>query len=531
LNAARLAEDNIKKFGEYNYLNFEGRWFTNVEMIRSANRLGNALKQLGVKKGDRVGTQLTNCPQVIQIFVATMKIGAVVVPLNPSARPEEASYLYEDSGIKVLITGKDYLTRVNQVRGKIPQLEHVILTDEEAPDTLFFDSIIQECPEALETEETDNDDVPVLVYTAGTTGKPKGVMYTHFGLYYSALGTYEMFEQGMGINFTSTYREHDPIAGKYCQKTKSFYGLDRQRVILLSLPLCHSYGIGLMMMEFAAGASIVLLKRWDVVEVLKAVEKYKVTDMEGVPAMWVMMLNYPDADQYNLSSLKYPGCGGAPMPLEVLKGWKKKYKTTINEGWGMTELGAFGATTPFGETPKLGSVGKCMQKACTIKIIDDNNQEVSQGEWGEVVFKGPVVMKGYWNKPGETTKTVKNGWLHTGDIGYLDDEGYLYITDRKKDLIIRGGENIYPTEVEEVLYTHPQVMEAAVIGVPDELYGEEIKAFVALKPGESATEAEIITFCKDRLPTYKTPKSIEFKESLPKSEVGKILRKELRASM
>jgi len=172
-----------------------------------------------------------------------------------------------------------------------------------------------------------------------------------------------------------------------------------------------------------------------------------------------------------------------------------------------------------------------MQKACTIKIFDDNDQEVSQGERGEIVFKGPVVMKGYWNKPGETKKTIKNGWLHTGDIGYMDEEGYLYITDRKKDLIIRGGENVYPAEVEEVLYAHPQVMEAGVIGIPDEVYGEEIKAFVVLKPCESATEADIITFCKERLPTYKIPKSIEFKESLPKSVVGKILRKELRGSM
>ncbi len=216
------------------------------------------------------------------------------------------------------------------------------------------------------------------------------------------------------------------------------------------------------------------------------------------------------------------------MPVELLKAWKQKFGIHISEGWGMSELASY-ATSCFGRPYKQGSVGKLMQKAAQMKIFDDNDREVPIGQWGEVVFKGFNVMKGYWNLPEETAKTIRNGWLHTGDIGYLDEEGYLFITGRKKDMIIRGGENVFPSDVENVLYSNTKVMECAVIGVPDKVYGEEIKAFVVLKPGETATEQELIDYCKPHLPTFKQPKSVVFKESLPKSSVGKILKKELRS--
>ncbi|MBA7561353.1 Long-chain-fatty-acid--CoA ligase [subsurface metagenome] len=269
------------------------------------------------------------------------------------------------------------------------------------------------------------------------------------------------------------------------------------------------------------------MKRFDPVEVFKCIEKFKVSSLDGVPTMWVMLYNHPDIDKYDLSSQKICSCGGAPMPVELVKAWKEKFGIQISEGWGMSELASY-ATSCFGRPYKPGSVGKLMQKASQIKIFDDNEQEVPTGQRGEVVFKGFNVMKGYWNLPEETAETIRNGWLHTGDVGYLDEDGYLFLTGRLKDMIIRGGENIFPLDVENVLYSNEKVMECAVIGVPDKIYGEEVKAFVALKPAQKATEQELLDFCKPHLPTFKQPKSIEIRESLPKSAVGKILKKDLR---
>jgi long-chain acyl-CoA synthetase len=243
--------------------------------------------------------------------------------------------------------------------------------------------------------------------------------------------------------------------------------------------------------------------------------------------MWAMLFNHPDRDKYDLSTLKYCSCGGAPMPLELLKLWKEKYGLQVFEGWGMSELASFGTTT-FGRPYRPGSSGQLMQKASQLKIFDDNDNELPTGQVGEVVFKGFGVMKCYWNLPGDTAKTLRNGWMHTGDLGYVDEDGYLFITGRKKDMIIRGGENVFPTEVENVLYKTGKVLECSVIGIPHEVYGEEICAYVVLKPDEKATAKELIDFCKPQLPTFKQPKTIVFKESLPKSGVGKILKKELR---
>lgn len=528
MNLSTLAEDNVRKFGEYEYLHYEGRWYTNVEVNRLANRLGNALKRLGVKRGDRVGTQIYNCPQVLMAFQGVMKIGAVMVPMNPGARGDEAAHLYRDSGIKVLITGNDYMPVVNGARPTAPDLAHIILIDKEGvPGTLYFDKIVADCPDQLAIEEMDNDDDAAMIYTAGTTGLPKGVVHTHFGLYYTLLGFVETLEIITPARAKATISVKDVNLDKMVVKDMDVIGLDVSSVCLLVLPLCHIYGMMQMFLKFYTGDKLIVLRRFDPVEVFKCMEEFKVTNLDGVPTMWVMLYNHPDIDKYDLSHQKYCSCGGAPMPIELLKAWKEKFGIQISEGWGMSELASYG-TSMFARPYKYGSVGVLMQKASQIKIFDDNDREVPTGQWGEVVFKGFNVMKGYWNLPEETAKTIKNGWLHTGDIGYLDKEGYLFLTGRKKDLIIRGGENVFPSDVENVLYTNTKVMECAVIGVPDKVFGEEIKAFVVLKPGESATEKDLIDFCKPHLPTFKQPKSVVFQEALPKSAVGKILKKELR---
>jgi long-chain acyl-CoA synthetase len=532
MNLARLMEDNVARFGEYDFVHFDGQWHTNVEMNRTANRLGNALKSLGIKKGDRIGVQLLNCPQLIQSFFAAFKIGATLVPVNPSLRADELAYIYQDAGMKALISSPDGMDRIREARREAPELKNVILIGDETPDdAISFDKIVKQALDELVMEDTDNDDVAVILYTAGTTGRPKGVMLTHYNWYTHVSGYYELvLLDTRGVIVKGTIREPDARQGKRrTKKQVEVFGVNRDRVSLITLPLFHGYGVFAVNLEFLTGGKLVLLRRWDTEEAMKSMEQFKVTEFRGVPTMYIQMLNYADAGKYDLSSLQTCICGSAPMPLEVARRWKERYGIDIWEGYGLSEATTVNCGNVAGKRPpKYGSIGKCYQKCNTIKIFDHNDKELPPGELGEIVIKGPGVMKGYWNKPEETAAVLRNGWLHTGDIGYTDEDGYIYLTERKKDLIIRGGENVYPKEVEDVLHRHPQVLEAGVIGIPDPVYGEEVKAFVVLKTTGSACEAELIEFCKQHLPAFKRPKSIRLMDALPKSAVGKILRRELR---
>ncbi len=531
MNLARLIEDNITRFGEYDFLHFDDKWYTNVEMNRKANRLGNALKKLGVKKGDRVGVQLLNCPQLLQSFFAAFKIGATLVSVNPALRADELAYIYRDAGIKALISSPDGMDRISEARRQAPDLKHIILVGDDIPKkALSYDEIVRKSSDILVMAETDNDDVAVILYTAGTTGRPKGVMLTHYNWYTHVSGYYELvLLDTWGLDVTGTVRE--PIGGKRKtgEKQVEVFGVKRNRVSLITLPLFHGYGIFAVNLEFLTGGKMVVLARWDTEEAMRSIQHFKVTEFRGVPTMYIQLLNHPQASKYDLSSLQTCICGSAPMPLEVARKWKERYGMDIWEGYGLTEATTVNCGNVAGRRPpKYGSIGKCYQKCNTIKIFDDDDKELPAGKIGEISIKGPGVMKGYWNKPEETAKVIRNGWLHTGDIGYIDEDGYIYLTERKKDLIIRGGENVYPKEVEDVLHRHPGVLEAGVIGIPDAVYGEEVKAFVVLKTAGSCDEAELLNFCKQHLPAYKRPKSIQLMEALPKSAVGKILKRDLR---
>jgi long-chain acyl-CoA synthetase len=530
MNIARLLEDNIKRFGEYDFIWFEEQWCTNVQLNQRANRLGNALRRLGVRPGDRVGVQLPNSLHLIEAFFATFKIGAVVVPVNPSLRAPDLAYIYQDTGMTTLISSVEYVERIKAARQEATDVKNVVMVDDAPEGTLSYRSLTQDSPEELVMADTDNDDLAVLLYTAGTTGRPKGVMLTHYNFYTLVSGYYErVLLDARGICVTGKISTWDPRQGKVVEKEVEVFGVNRKRVSLITLPLFHGYGIFAVNLEFMTGGKLIVLRRWDAEEAMKAIQRFQVTDFRGIPTMYIQMLNHPNADKYDLSSLETCICGAAPMPLEVARKWKEKYGIDIWEGYGLSEATAVNCgNVSERRPPKYGSVGKCYQKCNTIKIFDENGHELPPGKVGEVVIKGPTVMKGYWNKPEETAEALRDGWLYTGDIGYMDEDGYLFLTERKKDLIIRGGENIYPKEVEDVLYKHPQVLEAAVVGVPDPTYGEEVKAFVVLKTPNSVSEQELIDFCKQYLPTYKRPKSIQFMESLPKSDVGKILRRELR---
>jgi len=294
------------------------------------------------------------------------------------------------------------------------------------------------------------------------------------------------------------------------------------------LPLSHSYGIAFSNTANFVGGKSILLRWWNVEEALKAIQTFRITQMAAVPTMYIQILEFPELDKYDLSSLDDCQCGAAPLPVEVALKWKEKVGVDIREGWGLTESGAITTGQPGDLPPRYGSIGKCLLKCNTIRVFDEKGQELPPGQQGEIVIRGPTLMKGYWNLPEETAKTIKDGWLYTGDLGYVDEDGYFYITGRKKDIIIRGGENVSPLEVEEVLLEHAAVAEAGVVGIPDPVYGEEIKAFVVIKPGKRASEEELIAFCKDRLPTFKSPKKVQFVKSLPKNILGKVLRAELR---
>lgn len=531
MNIGRLAEDNVKRFGEYKFFNYEGRWHTNVQMNTASNRLGNALRSLGVKKGDRVGVQLLNCPELLQAFFAIFKIGAVLVPINPSLRVPDLAYLYQDAGLKILISAVDYFASISEARHDSPQLRHVLLTGKKIPrDAVSYDKLVKQSFSEMVIEDTDNDDTAVMIYTAGTTGSPKGVMLTHYNWYTHVTGYYEaVLLDAWGQAVRGTIRKRGDVHDKPVAEKTEVFGVSRRRVSLIALPLFHGYGVFALNLEFLTGGQLVLMARWDALEAMQRIEKYRITEFRGVPTMYIQLLNHPQADKYDLSSLQTCICGSAPMPLAVARQWREKYGIDIWEGYGLSEAttvncGNIAQRRP----PKYGSIGTCYQKCNTIKIFDDAGKELPAGQTGEIVIKGPCVMKGYWNKPQETAAVLKDGWLHTGDVGYMDEDGYFYITDRKKDLIIRGGENIYPKEIENVLHQHPAVLEAGVVGIPDEVYGESVKAFIVLKTPTAATCEELMNFCREKLPAYKRPKAIQFMDALPKSAVGKILRRELR---
>jgi long-chain acyl-CoA synthetase len=498
MNLAKLSEKKVMETGERMALIYEGRGITNMEMLRNSKKLATVLKNCGVKKGDRVILQMPNCPEVLQGFGAIWRIGAVIVPINYLIGEEETAYIYQDSGAQIVISSQAFLPKIRAGQAKAPGMKTIILIDKEVPaGTLSYHSLVDGAAEEHSFVETGDNEIAALIYTAGTTGKPKGVIHTHLSLYSNARMQYETIQ--LPDDLTS----------------------------MIVLPLCHSYGIATVNNGLFRTARSVLLNSFDLEGIFSSIEKYKVNIMAGVPTMYVYMLLYPEPKKYDLSSMKYWISGSAPLALETRNKFKEVFGFEIIEGWGLTEAGANNSCNPFEGVKKTGSIGTPMI-GTEMRIVDDNGKSLAPGREGEIVIRGPMLMTGYWQKPEETAAILKNGWLHTGDVGYVDEDGYFWITDRKKDLIIKGGENISPRTIEEVIFRHPKVSEAAVIGMKDDVYGEDIRAFAVLKPGETATAEEIIAFCRKKLTNFLLPKEVVFLQALPKSLVGKVLKKELR---
>lgn len=498
MNIAKLSEVKGLENPGWIKIIYEDCQISNQEIVSQQRKLVTVLKNLGVKRGDRIIVQTPNCPEVIYAFSAAWRLGAVIVPINYLISEEETAYIYRDSGAKVVISSRIYLPKIQACQANAPDIKAVILIEKEAVEGTFsYYSLVDQSPEDASIVDTDDDDIAALIYTAGTTGRPKGVIHTHGTLSANAVMQHQTFPATDGMTF------------------------------IVILPLCHSYGIASINLNIFRTTSAVLLNSFNLDVIFSSIEKYSGNILAAVPTMYIYMLMYPDPKKYDFSSMKYCVSGAAPLAVETWTKFKAMYGFEIIEGWGLTEAGANNSCNPWEGLKKIGSIGKPMV-GTEMRIADHNGKELPAGETGEIVIRGPQVMKGYWNRPQETAETLRDGWLHTGDVGYVDDDGYFWITDRKKDIIIKGGENITPRTVEEVLFMCPGISEAAVIGVKDDVYGEDIKAFIVLHPGEKVTAEDILAFCRTQLSNFLLPKHIVFLEALPKSLVGKVLKTELR---
>lgn len=478
-----------------------------AELNGAANKLAGALAKLGVQPGDHVALMLPNTPHFPISYYGILKAGATVVPLNVLFKQHEIQYHLEDSDAVALIVWEGFLGEAVQGFRKTETCHNLIVVQAPGSSTelpegaLSFNQLLADAAPTFDTVPTRPDDTAVILYTSGTTGRPKGAELSHFNMFFNALVGAE-----------------------------KLLGVTRDDIFLATLPLFHSFGqTAVMNISLYLGATMTMLPRFDPVKAAEIMQRDRVTVFEGVPTMYFYLLNHPEVGNYDLSALRRCVSGGSSMPVEVMHAFNKKYNVTIIEGYGLSETSPIASFNHLDRPVKPGSIGTPIW-GVEMRVVDPEGKAVPAGELGEIVIRGHNVMKGYYKRPEATAEAIRGGWFHSGDLGRQDEEGAFYVVDRVKDMIIRGGFNVYPREIEELLYGHPAVAEAAVVGVPDPALGEEIKAVVALKPGQSATEQELIDYCKERLAAYKYPRSIEFRESLPKTATGKILKRELKSA-
>jgi long-chain acyl-CoA synthetase len=496
------------------------------------NRLAAGLQALGVEKGDRVALMMPNCPQFVISYFGALRAGAIVTATSSMYTAREATHQWNDAGVKVVISDRRLFPIVRTAFSQLASAPQIVLTGlrqyyprtfhrlcesleaspdrqhPKAPESAPRGPKIHRWEKILSVSRTPSpntltpSDIACLQYTGGTTGTSKGAMLTHANLVINACQALEWLTSGKG----------------------------GPEVMVAALPLFHIYAMTCVMIaSVLAGGSVVIVPRFELRATLNVIRKYHPTLFHGVPTMYVAFNNAPHVERYGFNSLRICMSGGAALPVEVRERFEALTGGKLVEGYGLTETSPVTHINPPTGSPKVGSIGlPIADTEARIVDLDTGEREMAIGEIGEIAIHGPQVMKGYWNKPEETALVLRDGWLYTGDVARKDADGYYYIVDRKKDMIIAGGFNIYPREVEEVLWEHPKILEAAVIGVPDSYRGETVKAFVVLQPGTSATADEIMAFCRERLAAYKVPRLVVFRESLPKSGVGKYLRRALR---
>ncbi|MFZ5631899.1 MAG: class I adenylate-forming enzyme family protein [Bacillota bacterium] len=499
--ALKLAEQS-QLFPEKEAIVYYDQRLSYKQLNAMVNRLANGLKQSGILPGDRVLLVLENCPEFIISYYAIIKMRGIVVPVNPQYTMNEFSLIMLDAEPSAVITNQQLAPLFKKLSPEIEIKSGIIATGYENREEGIqsFEKILSIGSDTFSVDKpAGRDDVAVLMYTSGHTASPKGVMLTNHNLYSNA----------------ATFAQ-------CCKMTPA----DRS---LLIAPVYHAAAQTCVMnTTIIAGATLVVHDGWKGPQpLLEAIQNEKITFYFGPPTMYALLVKYPDTDKYNLSSWRYALIGAAPTPPDIFKSFEEKFGFQLTEGYGLTETSPVTTIVPIDGLKKIGSIGIPIP-GVEVKLVDYEDQEVPVNQIGEIVVKGPNVMKGYYKRPEETNWVMRNGWFHTGDLAYKDSDGYYYIVDRKKDLIIRGGLNIYPREIEEVLYSHPMIFDAAVVGVPDPIMGEEVLAFVLLREGSQITPEEIQEFCVNKLARYKIPKYIRFVENLPKTTSGKLLRGELR---
>ena len=495
MNVIKLAKE-LSRTHVFEALIFDDTAYSNVELEAEAKRIAHVLKTLGQERGDIVATILPNCMQIIPIYEAVLRRGAVLLPIIFVLTPREIAFLLQDSGAKVLFTNKHLREKVLEALKEVPQELAVIEIDGDGSDFLSYESLMEDAAEDDEIVDRSGDDLAIVMYTSGTTGKPKGVMLTHG-------------------NFSSLLRS----------KIYDFFGKDNT---LIAVPMNHMFGFLVMLLYYWKWCGTVILhERFDPEKALRDIERYRIKTVPLVPTMLLRLAKQQEVTAYDTSSVRVWVSAAAPFPPSKIKDFEDRLGGVLVCDYGLNESTGEVACQRPDEVRKSRSAGKPFP-GLEVKILDSEGREVPEGEWGEICVKGWSVMKGYLNRPAETEEALRDGWLHTGDIGYVDQDGDLFITDRKKEMVLRGGENISPAEIEEALYKHPALSEVAVIGLPDDQYGEEVYAVVVLKPHQQATQEDILEKCKEYVPRYKCPKKIFFWETLPQSSNGKILKRAVR---
>ncbi|MGE8017687.1 long-chain-fatty-acid--CoA ligase [Peribacillus frigoritolerans] len=522
-------KESAEEFPDKVSIHFQGKELTFREVHESALKFAAYLKSIGLQKGERVAVMLPNCPQGVISFFGILMAGGVVVQTNPTYTERELEYQMKDSGAKMILVMDILFPRVSAVASRT-DIEHIIVTaikeylpfpknliypfiqkkqygivinvEHEGNHHLFSEIMKRKITEEVDTVPIDvNNDLALLQYTGGTTGFPKGVMLTHKNLL-----------------------ANTKMCNAWLYKNKR--GEER---ILAILPFFHVYGMTtVLVLSVMEGNTMIIMPKFDVEATLKTIQKQKPTMFPGAPTMYIGLLNHPDIAKYNLSSINACISGSASLPLEVQEQFEKITGGKLVEGYGLSETSPVTHANFIWDQPRVkGSVGLPWPDTDSAILSLESNEELPPNEIGEIAIKGPQVMKGYWNRPDETEKTFKNSWLLTGDLGYMDEQGFFYVVERKKDTIIAGGFNIYPREVEEVLYEHEAIQEVVVAGIPDPYRGETVKAYVVLKKNARVTEEELNEFARKNLASYKVPRSYEFRDELPKTTIGKILRRVL----
>jgi long-chain acyl-CoA synthetase len=481
---------------------FDGTRLTYRELDRRVNRLANALLRLGARKGERVAVLAENTHKFLEVYLAAAKAGLVTVPINSRLAVEEMRHILDDSGAAFFLAGDGFEETAGKLRATAKTVRTWAGLDRELAG-IDYEALLREAPAVDPEVAVSEDELAILMYTGGTTGLPKGAMLSHRNLLSAMVAS----AQQMG------FTHHDATA--------------------MCLPLFHlSFWPAFCLLM--VGGKVVVIRKPLIATILKAIQDERCTHVNAVPTVYNWMLDAPEAKQFDVSSLRLMTYAGSPIPEQVLRRCIERFGNIFAQIYGLTEGG--GGTALMQEdhvvdgprSKLLRSAGKELLLS-EVRVVDDAGNRVPPGVAGEVVIRGANVMMGYWNKPDQTAAALRDGWLHTGDIGKMDEEGYLYLVDRKADMIVTGGENVYPTETENALYKHPCVQECVVVSAPDERWGERVQAVVVLRPGPPVTEQELVEFCRERLAGYKCPKKIEFWEALPKTAVGKLLRRDVKA--